>query len=62
MTGQEQISIQELEDQEAKTLLNNLALTPEERLINHQKALNLMTTLQNVRKEVDAERPGQRVF
>jgi|LauGreDrversion4_2_1035121.scaffolds.fasta_scaffold666349_1 hypothetical protein len=56
MKPQDQINPQSIEKSETKTLINNLSLTPEQRLINHQKALNLMRTLQNVRKEQDGQR------
>ncbi len=56
MKPQDQINPQSIENSETKTLINNLSLTPEQRLINHQKALNLMRTLQNVRKEQDGQR------
>lgn len=56
MKPQDQIKPQSIDKSETKTLLNNLSLTPEQRLINHQKALNLMRTLQNVRKDQDGQR------
>jgi hypothetical protein len=56
MNSQEQNSLHSIEEQEKKTLEHNLSLTPEQRVINHQKALNLMTALQEARKELDAER------
>jgi hypothetical protein len=56
MKPQNQINLKSIENSETKTLMNNLSLTPEQRLINHQKALNLMRTLQNVRKEQDGQR------
>jgi hypothetical protein len=56
MKPEEQINPQSIQNSETKTLINNLSLTPEQRLINHQKALNLMRTLQNVRKEQDGQR------
>jgi hypothetical protein len=56
MKPQDQINSQSVEKSETKTLINNLSLTPEQRLINHQNALNLMRTLQNVRKEQDGQR------
>lgn len=42
-------------DQENNLLEINLSLTPEERILKHQKALNLLNELQRVRK--DGERP-----
>lgn len=56
MKIQDKIPAQIIEDEEQKTLLNNLMLAPEQRLINHQKALNLMRTLQDVRKVIDGPR------
>jgi len=56
MKPQDQVKPQSIDKLEKETLLNNLSLTPEQRLINHQKALNLMRTLQNVRKDQDGQR------
>jgi len=38
-------------DQELNLIENNLKLTPEERIIKHQKALNLLKTLKRVRED-----------
>ncbi len=56
MKPQDQVKPQSIDKLEKETLLNNLSLTAEQRLINHQKALNLMRTLQNVRKDQDGQR------
>lgn len=38
-------------DQELNLLEINLSLTPEERILKHQKALNLLNELKRVRKD-----------
>jgi hypothetical protein len=38
-------------DQEANLLEINLSLTPEQRILKHQKALNLLNILKRVRKD-----------
>lgn len=43
-------------NQEDNLLLRNLSLTPEERIINHQKALNLLNELKKITKGNDAKR------
>ena len=43
-------------DQEKNLLERNLSLTPEQRLLNHQKALNLLKELQKARKGSDGQR------
>jgi len=43
-------------EQEQNLLERNLSLTPEQRLLNHQKALNLLKELQKVRKGLDGKR------
>jgi len=44
------------EEQEKNLLKRNLSLTPEQRLLNHQKALNLLKILQNLRKDQNGQR------
>lgn len=51
MKSESEISLQSIEDEEIKTLRKNLSLTPEQRLLNHQKALNLLKTLQALLKD-----------
>ena len=55
MKSESEISLHSLEDEEIKTLQKNLSLTPEQRLLNHQKALNLLKTLQAVPKAQNKE-------
>jgi hypothetical protein len=43
-------------EQETNLLERNLTLTPEQRLLNHQKALNLLKELQKLRKGSDGKR------
>jgi len=43
-------------EQEKNLIERNLSLTPEQRLLNHQKALNLLKELQKVRRGLDGQR------
>lgn len=43
-------------EQEKNLLERNLSLTPEQRILNHQKALNLLKELQKARKGLDGKR------
>jgi hypothetical protein len=43
-------------EQEKNLLERNLSLTPEQRLLNHQKALNLLKELQKMREGLNGKR------
>jgi hypothetical protein len=55
MKNQDLFSSPSQAEQEKNLLERNLSLTPEQRLLNHQKALNLLKELQKVRKGSDGQ-------
>ncbi|HXH73929.1 MAG TPA: hypothetical protein VNJ08_03120 [Bacteriovoracaceae bacterium] len=56
MPNEKSAPLKDIQEQEKQSLLHNLSLPPEQRIINHQKALNLFQTLKEAKELLDAKR------